>query len=129
VHPDLALRLGTNASLWYAEFDVRDLIAGSRENAVFHDFSRFPLAHRDISLVGSRTVTFDQLQAVIEETGAPLLAQSELFDVYESGEEKSFALHLSFGAPDRTLGGQEMDQSFDAIVAAVGERLGMRLKA
>ncbi len=128
-HPELARRLGANVSLWYAEFAVRDLMAGSGASAVFHDFSRFPLAHRDISLVGSPAVTFDQLQAVIQVAGAPLLAQCELFDLYENGKEKSFALHLSFGASDRTLGGQEMDQSFDAIVAAVGEHLGMRLKA
>ena len=122
-------RLGTNASLFYAELVVGAMYRESRDIVLFRDFSRFPLAHRDISLIGPRAVTFARLQSVLTAVGAPLLKSSELFDVYEAGEEKSFALHLSFGREDRTLGGQEMDECFESIVKAAGEQLGMRLKA
>jgi len=129
VQPDLTKRLGTNASLFYAELVVGAMYRESRDIVLFRDFSRFPLAHRDISLIGPRAVTFARLQSVLTAVGAPLLKSSELFDVYEAGEEKSFALHLSFGREDRTLGGQEMDECFESIVKAAGEQLGMRLKA
>jgi phenylalanyl-tRNA synthetase beta subunit len=60
--------------------------------------------------------------------GAPLLTKHELFDVFETETEKSFALHLSFGSSDRTLSSEEMDKVFQRIVEAANERLSFRLK-
>lgn len=121
-------RLGKRALLMYAELSTRVWIAHQREEHAYRPIPRFPLAERDISLVGSRDVMFDRLQRVIHEAGAPLIQKSELFDVYTTGEEKSFALHLGFGSEERTLSGGEMDAAFDRIVAAAEEHLGMRLK-
>ena len=70
-------------------------------------------------------------QAVVElmrEVGAPMLRSAELFDVFEREEgERNLAFHLSFGADERTLTGQEMDETFDRIVRAVKERFGGEL--
>jgi phenylalanyl-tRNA synthetase beta subunit len=114
--------------LLYAEIPVRTWQALGSSEKIFKGISRFPIALRDISLVGPKDVSFARLKQVIEEAGAPLLLKSELFDVYTTGEEKSFALHLGFGSPERTLSSSEMDEKFDSIVREAGEHLNMKLK-
>jgi phenylalanyl-tRNA synthetase beta chain len=69
-----------------------------------------------------------EVEQLLREAGAPLLQKFELFDIYEQGEEKSMALHLSFGASDRTLSSEEMDAAFDRIVALAGKRFSARLR-
>lgn len=128
VHPKYLRRLGKKSTLLYAEMSVTVWQTLQKRELAYRDISRFPMAERDISLIGPKTVSFAQLQQVIHEAGAPLLQKSELFDLYETATEKSFALHLGFGSTERTLSSQEMDEKFDAIVARATEHLGMRLR-
>lgn len=128
VHDKYTARLGKKSVLLYAEIPVKIWQALEGSEKVFRGISRFPLAERDISLVGPKEVSFARLKQVIEEAGAPLLLSSELFDVYTTETEKSFALHLGFGSHERTLSSTEMDEKFEQIVREAGEHLGMRLK-
>lgn len=121
-------KFGKRAVMLYAEFSLGGMMASEQREKVFQKIARFPLAERDISLVGPKEVMYDRLVEVIRTAGAPLLTTLELFDVYRTEEEKSFSLHLGFQSDERTLSSEEMDQAFDAIVAATGEHLGMRLK-
>jgi phenylalanyl-tRNA synthetase beta chain len=126
--PELSRRLGSGVKAYFAELSVSVLSNHAREETVYRDFSRFPLAHRDISIIGPKTTSFNDIEIVLAEAGKPLLVGYELFDVFETEAEKSFALHLSFGSGERTLSGEEMDRAFESIVGAMGERLGFRLK-
>jgi phenylalanyl-tRNA synthetase beta chain len=64
---------------------------------------------------------------LMREVGAPLLRSAELFDIFERDGKRNLAFHLSFGADERTLTGEEMDEAFNRIVKAVKERLGGEL--
>lgn len=128
VHPNYTNRLGKKSILLYAELNGEVWKKLAKGEKVFRGVSRYPLAVRDISLIGPKEVSFDRLKQVIEAAGAPLLQSSELFDVYTTEKEKSFALHLGFGSTDHTLSSQEMDEKFDMIVKEAGEHLGLRLK-
>lgn len=132
LHPAVARDFGIEARVALAEFDVKTLNALRADEVLFVPLQKFPLAVRDISLsfprVSGKSVTVGEVEALLADAGAPLLKKSELFDVYEQGEEKSLAFHLSFGAPDRTLSSEEMDVAFDRIVASAKERFGARLR-
>jgi phenylalanyl-tRNA synthetase beta chain len=128
INPTLSGRLGSGTRSYFAELSVPAVMSETLDAIVYRDFSRFPLAHRDISLIGPKSVSFADLETVLLAAGGSLLVEHELFDVYVAGEEKSFALHLSFGSPERTLSGDEMDKVFEHIVGAAKERLGLRLK-
>ncbi len=128
VHDKYTSRLGKKAVLLYAEIPVKTWQALEGSEKVFKGISRFPLAMRDISLVGPKDVSFARLKQVIDLAGAPLLLSSELFDVYTTETEKSFALHLGFGSYERTLSSAEMDEKFESIVREAGEHLCMRLR-
>ena len=129
ISPEASRRFAVGGSkAYFSELSVQVLLNAAQTELSYREFSRFPRAHRDISLIGPKTVSYADLETVLTSAGAPLLVAAELFDVYETGEEKSFAFHLSFGSADRTLSGDEMDAVFQRIVAMSEERLGFRLK-
>ncbi len=128
LHPFVARDFGLDSRVACAILDPVALAAVRDEETIFAPLPKFPFAVRDISLTFPKRVTVAQVEAMLREAGAPLLKKCELFDIYEQGEERSLAFHLSFGADDRTLPGEEMDQAFDRIVALAGERFEARLR-
>lgn len=127
-HPKTLKAFGLEPRIAMAGFVAEDLQKLQKEEILYAPLQKFPYALRDISLAFSHEVTVSEVERLLREAGAPLLQKFELFDVYEQGEEKSLAFHLYFGAPDRTLSGQEMDAAFDRIVALAKERFEARLR-
>jgi len=127
-HPEVLRNFGLESRVAMAGFVAEELMSFQNKEILFAPVQKFPYALRDISLTFPKTVTAGAIEALLVEGGAPLLQKHELFDIYEQGEEKSFAFHLSFGAPDRTLSSAEMDEAFDRIVSLAGERMNGRLR-
>ena len=132
ISPRILSKFGVKRRVVAAIFSVKDLSSSYGSAPTMEPLPKFPLAIRDISLIfpsaGGRGVTVAEVEAALCEAGAPLLKQSELFDVYEQGGEKSLAFHLSFGADDRTLSSEETDTVFDRIVTLAKERFEARLR-
>ena len=111
-----------------AGFVAEELKKLQKKEIIFTPLQKFPYAIRDISLTFPGKVTVSEVERLLREAGKPLLKHYELFDVYEQDGEKSLAFHLSFGADDRTLSSEEMDITFDRIVALAKERFEARLR-
>lgn len=123
IHPSIAKAFGlpeNRVAVAVMRFD--DILHARKKETIYEPAGRFPFATRDITLWFPKKVTALEARQVVEEGGGELLKQSELFDIYEKDGEKSFSFHLFFGAPDRTLTTEEMDVSFDTIVALAKER-------
>lgn len=126
--PFIMKRFGITAGVAVAEIDTEAFRESVRTEKSFQPLPRFPFAVRDISLVFSGRQKSQAVVELMREVGAPMLRSAELFDVFEREEgERNLAFHLSFGADERTLTGQEMDETFDRIVRAVKERFGGEL--
>lgn len=128
IHPQVLQAFGLEPRVVIGGFIASELLKLQNTETIFAPLQKFPYALRDISLTFPKAVTVGEVEALLGEAGAPLLKQSELFDIYEKDGEKSFAFHLSFGAPDRTLSSTEMDAAFDRIVTLAVSR-GGRLRA
>lgn len=124
VHPQVLKAFGLEPRVAIGGFIASELLKLQNTETVFAPLQKFPYALRDISLIFPRKMTVSEVERLLYEAGAPLLQQTELFDIYEKDDEKSFAFHLSFGAPDRTLSSAEMDAAFDRIVALAGKQGG-----
>lgn len=105
-----------------AALDIEEVLHGRVIEKTFVPLQKFPYATRDITLWFPKNVMAADAEEVIRVGGGELLKEKELFAIYEKDEEKSYSFHLSFGAPDRTLTTEEMDVSFDTIVALAKER-------
>jgi phenylalanyl-tRNA synthetase beta chain len=126
-----------------AEWDLSDVVAAFELNldAVpeqpprqYEDVTSFPEVREDLAVIVSDSDSAAQVLAVVRRSGAPLLADAEVFDVYHDPERVgegnvSLALRLTFRAPDRTLTDEEVAQRREAISAALARELGGRIRA
>ena len=125
-----------------ADWDVREKVAGFEldldaiaipATAMYEDLTSFPEVREDLAVVVPDGVSAAEVLAVTEQGGGSLLAHAEVFDVYRDAEKLgpgnvSLALRLAYRAPDRTLTDQEVAQRREAIIAALADQLGGRVR-
>ena len=95
--------------------------------------STFPAIYQDIAIIVDETVPAAAIEATIRESGADLLVDVRLFDVFRGDQigqgKKSLAYGLTFQSPDRTLQDKDADKQRERIVKALGEKFKAQLRA
>lgn len=135
------------------EVDLGALIALATNDPPYHQifndayqyqpFSKFPPVWRDISLLVSPGTRIETVQEVIESIGGKLVADVDLFDVYQPSPEAaggaarpdesmsppmSLAFHIKYQAADRTLTDSEVAAVHNRIVSSLQEDLAAVLR-
>ncbi|HLX35804.1 MAG TPA: phenylalanine--tRNA ligase subunit beta [Candidatus Limnocylindrales bacterium] len=133
LHPRLLAALDLRFErLVVAELSIAGLGGGSPRVPRVEAPPRFPAVERDLAAVVPDAVAAGAVEAVIREAGGALLTDARLFDVYRGksldADARSLAYRLRFGASDRTLTEPEVDAAVAAIVVALGDRLGARIR-
>jgi phenylalanyl-tRNA synthetase beta chain len=126
IHPSIAADWELDGNIAGFEIDL-DALPEPR-TATYVDLTSFPEVREDLAVVIPETVSAAELLAVIRNSGRPLLAHAEVFDVYRDAEKLgegkvSLAVRLAFRAPDRTLTDAEVASQRESIIAAVGDQL------
>ena len=119
--PSLAQQLDVSGQVYVFELALAPLAA--RVVPQHQGLSRFPAVRRDLALDVPKAVAAGAVLATAKAAAGVLGKTVRLFDVYEGkGVEagrKSLALALTFQAPDRTLG----DEEVEGAIAQVREAL------
>ena len=92
---------------------------------------------RDLSVIAAETVTHDQLVQVIVSAGAPLVRSVRLWDIYRPGQAgrdipvdaRSLTLRMELLDDDVTLTEERIEVAVAQVLAALEQRLGVRLRA
>jgi phenylalanyl-tRNA synthetase beta chain len=115
-----------------AELDIAGLAGGSRPRVSASAPPRQPPAERDLAIVVAEDRQAGTVLASIHANGGPNLGDVTLFDVYRGAPlapgEKSLAVRLSFGSPDRTLTEAEIDAAMDAVRRGLADDVGARIR-
>ena len=115
-----------------AELDLDLLSDQVPEGHVVQSVPRFPPVQQDIAVIVDEAVSAEQVQAVILQTGQPLLAQARLFDVYRGEQigaaKKSLAYSLTFQSEERTLTDKVVARQQQNIVSRLERELGATLR-
>lgn len=135
--------LGEIHPLIAADWDLDDTVAAFEVNldlapepgaASYEDVTSFPEVREDLAVIVSEQTAAAAVLSVVRRNGGPLLADAQVFDVYRDPERVgagnvSLALALSFRAGDRTLTDREVAARREAIVHALSQELGGRVRA
>ena len=93
---------------------------------------KFPVVFRDLAIIVSREVKYDQAESVVKKLKLSHLAGVKLFDVFESeklGEgKKSMAIAFTFLDKEKTLTDTETDGMINEIMAALERELGAEIR-
>jgi phenylalanyl-tRNA synthetase beta chain len=124
LHPDLVARLELKEAPIVAELDPARFDAGAPVR--MHALARFPGVERDLAVVCETSVPAADVIAEIERAGGPLLREVRVVDKYDRPPvppgRVSLTVALAYQDPGRTLTGDEVQLSVDAIIAALRAR-------
>jgi phenylalanyl-tRNA synthetase beta chain len=133
LHPRRAVALGeTPNRILVAEFDASVLETLYQSTFRASAIPRFPAARRDLAVVVKEACPAGDVESILRESGAPLLAAVRLFDLYRGdplGEGfKSLAYALDYQALDRTLTDKEVEQAHTRIESQLRTRLSAKIR-
>ncbi len=132
ISPEVSEEFGLLSREYVADIDISALLKLERPTASFKPISRYPSLYRDIAVICREEVTVGELSAAIKRAGGKLCKGVTLFDIYrgtpiEKGE-KSVAFSIVFGDDNATVTDEQADKRFDAIVKALADSFGARLR-
>ena len=114
---------GQVAELSLAAVDLEGIGEGyepeSLHLGVYHPFSAYPFALRDIAVWTPEGTTESEVALLIHKEAGELLVRMDLFDRFDKEERTSYAFRLVFQANDRTLS----DADLDPVMAKITETL------
>ena len=88
----------------------------------FSEIPRFPIVHRDISIIVDNGVTYAMVEEITNKAGINKLTGMRLFDVFESEKlgqnKKSLAINFTFADMERTLTDKETEDMMNKITRA-----------
>jgi len=125
LHPLVAKSWDIDEPVAAFELDLDRVVEIADQVQSYRDLTSFPAVLQDLAVVVPVENSAASVRATIEAAGGDLLREVRLFDVYagqQIGEGKrSLAFSLAFQASDRTLTGEDVAPSVEAIVAALKE--------
>ncbi len=114
------------------DFDLDRLLAQVSAGHVVKSVPRFPPVQQDIAVIVDEAIPAEQVQALIAQTGRPLLTDVRLFDLFRGEQigvgKKSLAYSLTFQADDRTLTDKDAARQQQKIVQRLERELGAKLR-
>jgi phenylalanyl-tRNA synthetase beta chain len=128
--PRLAKALDVDGDVYVFEVDLDGVLQRSVPRA--GELSRFPSVRRDLALVVDQRVSFAQIQVCAQGVLGDLLKECFLFDEFIGASlpsgTRSLAMGLILQDSSRTLTDSDVDAGVQAVVAALGENTGARLR-
>ncbi len=93
---------------------------------------KFPAVHRDLAVVVPETVLASDIEAVIRDTGMPLLDHALFFDRYVgpqiSGKAVGLTYSLTYRSVEKTLIDDDVNQVHQRIIERLHSQLGVVLR-
>ncbi len=114
------------------EIDLEPLEAVFKVLPVYHQLLRQPAVTRDMAVVVSTGVPYQELADAIRATAGSTLELLRLVDRYQGAPvpagHQSLAFHMHFRHPDRTLTANEIAEIMERVAAVLKERFGAELR-
>lgn len=129
INPIVSGRLGIKKRMAIFEIDMDKLCKFSEGDREFKPLRKFPISMRDISMVAGLEIRVEDILAVIQASGGNLIIDVDLFDIFDLKEAgTSFAFHIIFGADDRTLRNEEVDDIMKKVTKNLEDELGVEVR-
>ncbi len=132
VKKSLTKKAGVKASVFFADFNTDILFNKKQKPLVYKEISKFPEVRRDLSLVLSSKVNFQEIQELAKKTERKLLQSINVFDTFEGeqlGEgKKSYSVSFFLQDPNKTLDDKVIDKTMNRLMDAFEKELGAEIK-
>ena len=132
LHPQVAENLGISKKAYIFEMDVPTLMKYSSDKFSFDVLPKYPAIVRDLAMLVDDGINAADIEKTITKNGGKFFKNVTLFDVYTGKQiaegKKSMAFTMLFQSNDKTLTDDEVDESFNKIIAAVEKEFNAELR-
>ncbi len=135
LHPGIARKMKIKESLYVAELDwgvLTKMCRAASQARMFKGWSEFPPIERDFAILVDAAITAEQVLAVLNKAGKPLVKSAKIFDVYRGTQvaagKVSIAARAILQDDARSLTEAEAEGISNAIIAALKKDLGAELR-
>ena len=128
-----ARKSGVAQAVFHVELNEEALLDVCRTDRIaYAEVPRYPAVRRDLSLLLSTEVRFEQLKQLSFQAERKLLREVDLFDVYEGDKlpagRKSYALSFTLQDAGGTLTDEQVEKAMGRIRAALEKEVGAELR-
>ena len=129
----LASKFDIKQEVIYCELDWHALVNLSlRKKVSYSPLAKTMPVKRDLALLLDKSVTLDQVEAIVRESERRLLKNVTLFDVYEGKNlpegKKSYAIALTLQDDEKTLQDKQIEAVMNKIIGNLTKKLGAELR-
>lgn len=129
INPMVLVNFDIHERVAMFEFDLEDLQKISESEREYAPIRKYPTVMRDISMIAGGGLLVDDILQTIQKAGGDLVADVDLFDIFDFADESSsYALHIIFGADNRTLKSGEVDKLMEKIVKNLEQELKVKVR-
>jgi len=118
--------------VYVLEINLDKLLAKKTGKMKFKEISKFPSISKDLAILIDKNISADEIAKGIKKAAGSLFTNTEIFDVYEGKNipegKRSIAYSLSFGANDRTLTDEEINNIMNKVIESL-QKMGAELRA
>ena len=119
--------------VYVLEINLDKLLAKKTGKMKFKEISKYPTISKDLAILIDKNISADEIAKAIKKSAGSLLTKTEIFDVYEGKNipegKRSIAYSLSFGANDRTLTDEEINNVMNKVIENLQNKMGAELRA
>ncbi len=129
INPLVLADFDISSRLAFFEFDLELLQNVSANENEFRAIPKFPNVMRDLAMIVSNGQRVDDILKVIQEEGGDLIADVDLFDIFDFADgTSSYAFHLMLNGGDRTLNSEEVDVIIKKIISKLESQLKVQIR-
>ena len=129
----LASKFDIKQEVIYCELDWHALVNLSlRKKVSYSPLAKTMPVKRDLALLLDKSVTLDQVEAIVRESERRLLRNVTLFDVYEGKNlpegKKSYAIAITLQDDEKTLQDKQIEAVMNKVIGNLTKKLGAELR-
>ncbi len=113
--------------VYVAELDLQTVLAEKTSPVLYHTLPKYPAIVLDVSLLVTRSTTFEEIRQSIIRQGRELCRTIEFVDIYEGkgigANERSLTIRLEYRSDERTLIESDVDEVHNQILETVEKDL------
>ena len=119
-----ALQFDIKQPVYFADIYVDDwLKAAQAAKITYKEVPRVPAVQRDLAMIVNKSISYAEIEGVINKQKLSRLTNMRLFDIFESeklgAEKKSLAINFTFLDEEKTLTDKEIDGMMNRIMQSL----------
>ncbi len=122
INPNISRKFGIRQKIYFADIDWDQIIKFSNNSIIFKEVPKFPEVRRDLSLVISKNISFEEIRMLALKNESKILKDVRMFDVYEGDKiekgKKAYAITFTLQDRNRTLDDKVIDKTMNRLMSA-----------